>query len=225
MLNITSSELWALLFPSCACTFDAERSHFIRRLPGNMGSFAVVVSDEIADKLSSELQPEHFYIQRINNDGLSYAVIWEATEWRHSNERRVENAQLHIASDASYISKKIHEYRKELIVIELNKLKLFTKPKSYELAEAITCKGEEIYQQKAEQFHKAFKGVYENVNIYFTIQQVAKIIDTKNILGYDTQATTTEDIQTSPETNQPRQEVLREEGETAHQERGNISPG
>lgn len=225
MINLSSPELWALLFPSCACTFDTERAHFIRRLPANMGSFAIVTSHEVADKFAGNAQPEHVYIQRINNDGLNYAVIWEATEWQHSDERRMERAQMHIASDASYISKKIHEYRKELIVTELAKLKLFTKLKAYDLAEAITSKGEEAYQAKSTQFHLAFKGVYENVNIYFTLSQVAKIIDTKNILGYDTKTATadaTEDHSLGSEASSSGKEILVAEGEESNQERGDL---
>lgn len=215
MVNLSSSELWALIFPSCACVLDEERAHFIRRLPKNMGSFALVVSNDMADRLAGTIQTEHFYVQRIHADNLHYAVLWDAAEWRHSDERRMENAQRHIASDASYITKKVHEYRKELIVLELDKLKIFTKAKSYDLAEAITSKGEEAYREKTEQFHKAFKGVYENVNIYFPLAQVARIIDTNNILRYDTQETTSDDVQEDASTDDQGKESITEEGEGA----------
>jgi hypothetical protein len=225
MLNLTSSDLWALIYPSCACNLDEERSNFIRRLPNNMGSFALVISNEMADRLQGTIQTEHFYVQRIHADNLHYAVLWDAAEWRHSDERRMENAQRHIASDASYITKKVHEYRKELIVLELDKLKIFTKAKSYDLAEAITSKGEENYKEKTEQFHKAFKGVYENVNIYFPLEQVAKIIDTNNILRYDTQETTVIDLSKDEATHGESQEGFPTAGESSCEERSNLSEG
>ena len=190
-----------------------------------MGSFALVVSNEMADRLAGTIQTEHFYVQRIHADNLHYAVLWDAAEWRHSDERRMENAQRHIASDASYITKKVHEYRKELIVLELDKLKIFTKAKSYDLAEAITSKGEENYKEKTEQFHKAFKGVYENVNIYFPLEQVAKIIDTNNILRYDTQETTVIDLSKDEATHGESQEGFPTAGESSCEERSNLSEG
>jgi hypothetical protein len=223
MVNLSSSELWALIFPSCACVLDEERSHFIRRLPNNMGSFALVVSNELADRLAGTIQTEHFYVQRIHADNLHYAVLWDAAEWRHSDERRMENAQRHIASDASYITKKVHEYRKELIVLELDKLKIFTKAKSYDLAEAITSKGEENYKEKTDQFHKAFKGAYENVNIYFPLAQVARIIDTNNILRYDNQETTSSDIQEDAPAHGQGEEGISGAGQSSCEERSNLS--
>ena len=188
-----------------------------------MGSFNLVVSNDMADRLQGTIQTEHFYVQRIHADNLHYAVLWDAAEWRHSDERRMENAQRFIESDAKYITKKVHEYRKELIVLELDKLKIFTKSKSYDLAEALTSKGEDNYKEKTAQFHLAFKGVYENVNIYFPLEQVAKIIDTNNILRYDTQETTIQDVQADAPAHGESQEGLTTEGQNSREERSNLS--
>lgn len=230
MVNLASSELWALIFPSCACVLDEERSNFIRRLPNNIGSFALVVSNEMADRLQGTIQTEHFYVQRIHADNLHYAVLWDAAEWRHSDERRMENAQKFIESDAKYVTKKVHEYRKELIVLELDKLKIFTKSKSYDLAEALTSKGEDNYKEKTAQFHLAFKGVYENVNIYFPLEQVAKIIDTNNILRYEpiqnhTEETTGIDVQADEAAHGESQEGLAAQGNSTCKERSSLSEG
>lgn len=197
--KITAQELWGLLFPACACHVDAERSHFIRRTPGNNLAHAIVTTNETAEWVKAHSASEHFHIQRIDEDGLSYSVIWDATEWNLSDERRRILRANHLASDVSYIRKKAEELRVEMISDALSKAKLFNRQKATEVAAAITSQGEEIYLNKSRQLNEALKGAFNNINCYFPIEEVLKIVDTRNILNYE-QKPTEENNQGSPET-------------------------
>lgn len=195
--RITPFQLWQLLFPACSCHVDRERGHFIRRTPGNNLAHAIVVSNETAAWVKAHSASEHLHIQRICEDGLDYSVVWDSTEWSLSDERRRILRANHLASDVSYIRKKAEELRVEMISDALSKAKLFNRQKATEVAIAITSQGEEIYLNKSKQLNEALKGAFNNINCYFPIEEVLKIVDTRNILSYE-QTTTTEDNQGSP---------------------------
>jgi hypothetical protein len=205
-----NEELWGLLFPACACHVDAERSHFIRRTSGNNLAHAIVATNETAEWVKAHSASEHLHIQRINEDGLDYSVIWDSTEWNLSDERRRILRANHLASDVSYIRKKAEELRVEMISDDLSKAKLFNKQKAFEVATAITSQGEEIYLNKSRQLNEALKGAFNNINCYFPIEEVLKIVDTRNILNYE-QKPTEENNQGSPETTEQSGESHTEE--------------
>jgi len=179
---ITSESLWGLLFPACSCHVDTERGHFIRRTPGNNLAHAIVASNETADWIKAHCAGEHIYIQRVDEDGLSYSVIWDATEWNLSDERRRTLRANHLASDISFLHKKAEELRIEMIADALSKAKLFTKQKAFEVAAAITSQGEEVYLNKSRQLNDALKGAFNNINCYFPIEEVLRIVDTRGLL-------------------------------------------
>ena len=208
--KITAQELWGLLFPACACHVDAERSHFIRRTSGNNLAHAIVATNETAEWVKAHSASEHLHIQRINEDGLDYSVIWDSTEWNLSDERRRILRANHLASDVSYIRKKAEELRVEMISDALSRAKLFNKQKAFEVATAITSQGEEIYLNKSRQLNDALKGAFNNINCYFPIEEVLKIVDTRNILNYE-QKPTEENNQGSPETTEQSGESHTEE--------------
>ena len=208
--KITAQELWGLLFPACACHVDAERSHFIRRTSGNNLAHAIVATNETAEWVKAHSASEHLHIQRINEDGLDYSVIWDSTEWNLSDERRRILRANHLASDVSYIRKKAEELRVEMISDALSKAKLFNRQKATEVAVAITSQGEEIYLNKSRQLNEALKGAFNNINCYFPIEEVLKIVDTRNILNYE-QKPTEENNQGSPETTEQSGESHTEE--------------
>lgn len=99
----------------------------------------------------------------------------------------------------------------------LSKAKLFNRQKATEVAVAITSQGEEIYLNKSKQLNEALKGAFNNINCYFPIEEVLKIVDTRNILSYE-QTTTTEDNQGSiaaaEQDEQSNGEESQAEGET-----------
>ena len=195
--EITPQELWGLLFPSCSCHVDAERGHFIRRTGGNNLAHAIVATNETADWVKAHCASEHLHIQRINEDGFSYSVIWDATDWNLSDERRRILRANHLASDISYIRKKAEDLRVEMISDALAKAKLFNRQKATEVAIAITSQGEEVYLNKSRQLNDALKGAFNNINCYFPLEEVLKIVDTRNILNYE-QSPATEDNQRIP---------------------------
>jgi hypothetical protein len=180
--TITSESLWGLLFPACSCHVDTERGHFIRRTAGNNLAHAIVATNETADWVKAHCAGEHIYIQRIDEDGLSYSVIWDATEWSLSDERRRTLRANHLASDISFLHKKAEELRIEMIADALSKAKLFTKQKAFEVAAAITSQGEEVYLNKSRQLNDALKGAFNNINCYFPIEEVLRIVDTRGLL-------------------------------------------
>ena len=208
--KITAQELWGLLFPACSCHVDAERSHFIRRTSGNNLAHAIVATNETAEWVKAHSASEHLHIQRINEDGLDYSVIWDSTEWNLSDERRRILRANHLASDVSYIRKKAEELRVEMISDALSRAKLFNRQKAFEVATAITSQGEEIYLNKSRQLNEALKGAFNNINCYFPIEEVLKIVDTRNILNYE-QKPTEENNQGSPETTEQSGESHTEE--------------
>ena len=208
--KITAQELWGLLFPSCSCHVDAERGHFIRRTGGNNLAHAIVATNETADWVKAHCASEHLHIQRINEDGFSYSVIWDATDWNLSDERRRILRANHLASDISYIRKKAEDLRVEMISDALAKAKLFNRQKATEVAIAITSQGEEVYLNKSRQLNDALKGAFNNINCYFPLEEVLKIVDTRNILNYE-QKPTEENNQGSPETTEQSGESHTEE--------------
>ena len=195
--KLSSYQLWGLLFPSCACNVDTERSNFIRRTPGNNLTHAIVTSNETADWVKARCAGEHIHIQRVDEDGLSYSVVWDATDWNLSDERRKTLRANHLASDVSYILKKAEQLRIELIGDALAKAKLFTRQKATEVAIAITAQGEEVYLTKSRQLNDALKGAFNNINCYFPIEEVIKIVDTRGVVEKLNQyeQTTTEQVQ------------------------------
>lgn len=197
--QIQNEELWGLLFPACSCHVDKERSHFIRRTPGNNLAHAIVTTNQTAAWVKACCGSEHIHIQNIDEDGLSYSVIWDATDWSLSDERRRILRAGHLASDISYLRKKAEELRVEMIADALSKAKLFNKQKAFEVAAAITSQGEEIYLNKSRQLNDALKGAFNNINCYFPIEEVLKIVDTRNVLNYE-QEPTEKVHQGSPET-------------------------
>lgn len=180
--QIQNEELWGLLFPACSCHVDKERSHFIRRTPGNNLAHAIVTTNQTAAWVKACCGSEHIHIQNIDEDGLSYSVIWDATDWSLSDERRRILRAGHLASDISYIRKKAEELRVEMIADALSKAKLFNKQKAFEVAAAITSQGEEVYLNKSRQLNDALKGAFNNINCYFPIEEVLKIVDTRGVL-------------------------------------------
>lgn len=180
--TITSESLWGLLFPACSCHVDTERGHFIRRTAGNNLAHAIVATNETADWVKAHCAGEHIHIQRIDEDGLSYSVIWDSTEWNLSDERRRTLRANHLASDISFLHKKAEELRIEMIADALSKAKLFTKQKAFEVAAAITSQGEEVYLTKSRQLNDALRGAFNNINCYFPIEEVLKIVDTRGLL-------------------------------------------
>lgn len=180
--QIQSEELWGLLFPACSCHVDKERGHFIRRTPGNNLAHAIVVTNQTAAWVKACCGSEHIHIQNIDEDGLSYSVIWDATEWSLSDERRRILRAGHLASDVSYLRKKAEELRIEMVADSLSKAKLFTKQKAFEVAAAITSQGEEVYLNKSRQLNDALKGAFNNINVYFPIEEVLQIVDTRGVL-------------------------------------------
>jgi hypothetical protein len=207
--SITSEALWGLLFPACACHVDTERGHFIRRTAGNNLAHAIVATNETAEWVKAHCAGEHIHLQRIDEDGLSYSVIWDSTEWNLSDERRRTLRANHLASDISFLHKKAQELRIEMIADALSKAKLFNKQKAFEVAAAITSQGEEVYLNKSRQLNDALKGAFNNINCYFPIEEVLRIVDTRNILTYE-QSPTTEDNQ--------RITALEEESGRGHEE-------
>ena len=201
--QIDSYQLWGLLFPSCACHVDTERSNFIRRTPGNNLAHAIVTANETADWVKARCAGEHIHIQRVDEDGLSYSVVWDATEWNLSDERRKTLRANHLASDVSYILKKAEALRIELISDALAKAKLFTRQKATEVAIAITAQGEEVYLTKSRQLNDALKGAFNNINCYFPIEEIIKIVDTRGVVeslnnqqnNQQNEQTTTEQMQ------------------------------
>lgn len=215
--TIQDEELWGLLFPACSCHIDKERSHFIRRTPGNNLAHAIVSTNETAEWVKARCGSEHIHIQNINEDGLSYSVIWDATEWSLSDERRRILRAGHLASDVSYIRKKAEELRIEMVADSLGKAKLFTKQKAFEVAIAITSQGEEVYLNKSRQLNEALKGAFNNINVYFPLEEVIKIVDTRGVMSAiattqtNEQSTTEELHQGSAETQDQSRESDREE--------------
>lgn len=210
--QINSYQLWGLLFPACACHVDAERGHFIRRTPGNNLAHAIVASNETAEWVKAHCASEHIHIQRIEEDGHNYSVVWDATEWALSDERRRLLRANHIASDVSYIRKKAEDLRIELIGDSLSRAKLFTRQKATEVAIAITSRGEEVYLNKSRQLNEALKGAFSNINCYFPIEEVIKIVDTRGVIeslnnNQQHEQTTTE------QDNQRGDEVTEEHGQ------------
>ena len=194
--KLNTYQLWGLLFPSCACNVDAERSNFIRRTAGNNLAHAIVTSNETADWVKTHCAGEHIHIQRVDEDGLSYSVVWDATDWNLSDERRKTLRASHFASDVSYILKKAEALRIELIGDALAKAKLFTRQKATEVAVAITSQGEEVYLTKSRQLNDALKGAFNNINCYFPIEEVIKIVDTRGVIDKlnNHEQTTTEQV-------------------------------
>ena len=213
--QINTYQLWGLLFPSCACHVDTERSNFIRRTPGNNLAHAIVASNETAEWVKAHCAGEHIHIQRIDEDGLSYSVVWDATEWNLSDERRKTLRANHLASDVSYILKKAEALRIELIGDALAKAKLFTRQKATEVAIAITSQGEEVYLTKSRQLNDALKGAFNNINCYFPIEEVIKIVDTRGVIDKlnNHEQTTTEQV---PEGSSPAEE---QDGQSHQEER------
>ncbi len=76
-----------------------------------------------------------------------------------------------------------------MIADALSKAKLFNKQKAFEVATAITSQGEEVYLNKSRQLNDALKGAFNNINCYFPIEEVLKIVDTRNILSYEQKPT------------------------------------
>lgn len=208
--TLQSEELWGLLFPACSCHVDKERSHFIRRTPGNNLAHAIVVTNETASWVSERCGSEYIHIQNINEDGLSYSVIWDATEWSLSDERRRILRAGHLASDVSYIRKKASDLRIEMIADALSKAKLFTAQKAFDVAIAITSQGEEVYLNKSRQLNDALKGAFNNINVYFPIEEVIQIVDTRGVMSA---ITTTQNEQ------EPTEEIYQGNTETQDQSR------
>jgi hypothetical protein len=96
-----------------------------------------------------------------------------------------------------------------MIADALSKAKLFNKQKAFEVAAAITSQGEEVYLNKSRQLNDALRGAFNNINCYFPIEEVLRIVDTRNILTYE-QSPTTEDNQ--------RITALEEEDGRGHEE-------
>ena len=216
--KITPQELWGLLFPSCSCHVDAERGHFIRRTGGNNLAHAIVATNETADWVKAHSASEHLHIQRIREDGFDYSVIWDSTDWNLSDERRRILRANHLASDISYIRKKAEDLRVEMISDALSKAKLFNRQKATEVAVAITSQGEEVYLNKSRQLNDALKGAFNNINCYFPIEEVLKIVDTRNILNYE-QTPATEDNQGSSAPAQQDEQSNREEPQASRETR------
>lgn len=97
-----------------------------------------------------------------------------------------------------------------MIADALSKAKLFNKQKAFEVAAAITSQGEEVYLNKSRQLNDALRGAFNNINCYFPIEEVLRIVDTRNILTYE-QSPTTEDNQ--------RITALEEEDGRGHEEK------
>lgn len=219
--QIQNEELWGLLFPACSCHVDKERSHFIRRTPGNNLAHAIVTTNQTAAWVKACCGSEHIHIQNIDEDGLSYSVIWDATDWSLSDERRRILRAGHLASDISYIRKKAEELRVEMIADALSKAKLFNKQKAFEVAAAITSQGEEVYLNKSRQLNDALKGAFNNINCYFPIEEVLKIVDTRGVLeSLNQQDQQPQDEQKPTEENNQGSDAPSSQGEQCdHEER------
>jgi hypothetical protein len=141
--------------------------------------------------------------------------VWDATEWNLSDERRKTLRASHLASDVSYILKKAEALRIELIGDALAKAKLFTRQKATEVAIAITSQGEEVYLTKSRQLNDALKGAFNNINCYFPIEEVIKIVDTRGVIDKlnNHEQTTTEQV---PEGSSPAEE---QDGQSHQEER------
>jgi hypothetical protein len=217
--KLNSYQLWGLLFPACSCHVDAERGHFIRRTPGNNLAHAIVASNETAEWVKAHCAGEHIHIQRIEEDGHNYSVVWDATEWALSDERRRLLRANHIASDVSYIRKKAEALRIELIGDSLSKAKLFTRQKATEVAIAITSQGEEVYLNKSRQLNEALKGAFNNINCYFPIEEVIKIVDTRGVIESLNNNHQENEQTITEQDNQSSNEVTEEHGESDQEER------
>jgi hypothetical protein len=217
--KLNSYQLWGLLFPACSCHVDAERGHFIRRTPGNNLAHAIVASNETAEWVKAHCAGEHIHIQRIEEDGHNYSVVWDATEWALSDERRRLLRANHIASDVSYIRKKAEELRIELIGDSLSRAKLFTRQKATEVAIAITSQGEEVYLHKSKQLNEALKGAFNNINCYFPIEEVIKIVDTRGVIESLNNNHQENEQTITEQDNQSSNEVTEEHGESGQEER------
>jgi len=217
--KLNSYQLWGLLFPACSCSVDAERGHFIRRTPGNNLAHAIVASNETAEWVKAHCAGEHIHIQRIEEDGHNYSVVWDATEWALSDERRRLLRANHIASDVSYIRKKAEELRIELIGDSLSRAKLFTRQKATEVAIAITSQGEEVYLHKSKQLNEALKGAFNNINCYFPIEEVIKIVDTRGVIESLNNNHQENEQTITEQDNQSSNEVTEGHGESDQEER------
>ena len=211
-------ELWGLLFPSCSCHVDDQRSHFIRRTGGNNLAHAIVATNETADWVKAHCASEHIHIQRIREDGMDYSVIWDATDWSLSDERRRILRANHLASDISYIRKKAEDLRVEMISDALSKAKLFNRQKATEVAVAITSQSEEIYLNKSRQLNEALKGAFNNINCYFPIEEVLKIVDTRGVLESLNHTTTQQNEQEPTEENHQGSHALSSQSEQRNEE-------
>ena len=227
---ITSESLWGLLFPACSCHVDTERGHFIRRTAGNNLAHAIVATNETADWVKAHCAGEHIHIQRIDEDGLSYSVIWDSTEWNLSDERRRTLRANHLASDISFLHKKAEELRIEMIADALSKAKLFTKQKAFEVAAAITSQGEEVYLNKSRQLNDALRGAFNNINCYFPIEEVLRIVDTRGLLEKISPVNIQQETQPQQDEQKPTEEMSEgssassQEDGRSHEEERAVAP-
>jgi hypothetical protein len=117
--------------------------------------------------------------------------------------------------DDKIARKKAEALRIELIGDALAKAKLFTRQKATEVAIAITSQGEEVYLTKSRQLNDALKGAFNNINCYFPIEEVIKIVDTRGVIDKlnNHEQTTTEQV---PEGSSPAEE---QDGQSHQEER------
>lgn len=181
---LSPAHLHALIFRGCSCTLDAEHSHFIRRTPGNQIAYALVVSNETVELLADILTTELFFIQRINEDGLNYSVIWDKNEWEHSNERRKVLRAEFLMRDVDHLRKTAREQRLRMISDNLFRTALWPRDKCDALALSLTNGTEERYAERANALMETLKGAFAttNVTIYFPLEVILKSIDHRNIL-------------------------------------------
>jgi len=164
--------LYQLMFPACCCTMDIERSHFIRRCSGNQLAYAHVVSLATAAWFRENTLPESFYIQMVQEDALYYAVIWEPTEWKHSNERRREIAARFQVTDLEYVTKKAIAQRIDILTDILKRTKLFDQIKAQALAHSITSFGEEVYRVKALGLQETLLPITGKIELYIPLEDL-----------------------------------------------------
>ncbi|NBW13880.1 MAG: hypothetical protein EBR82_38345 [Caulobacteraceae bacterium] len=195
-LELSPKQLHELLFRGCTCTLDAAHSHFIRRTAGNHLAYAIVVTPDTADSLSSILTSELFHIQTINEDNLHYCVIWDRTEWEHSAERRRLVRENFLATDIAHLTRRAEEIQFSQLYQAIMATKVFPADKSLALTKSLTSQGEDHYRQRAKHLHDMLLGVFIEQQIYFPIDIIIKSIDTRNLL---TSNESTAEVQTPPQ--------------------------
>lgn len=184
---MTPRILYELLFSSCACVADECKSHFIRRTAGNQQALAHVLLPQHIEVLRDFIVEELFHLQEINEDKLHYFVLWERTEWDHSNERRALIRKEYQQNDIAFILKTAQDIRLNKIIEALVATKIFNRDKALAYAKSLTSGTEETYAAKALNLVRALTPLIDTkLTIYFPLSESIKQIDHRHVVPEET---------------------------------------